>query len=213
MKVLIAVIGCERRKLNMDVQRQTWVEAAKDRFDARFFLAIQDREPLPDEVFLDVNDDYQSLPSKVKGMCSWADNQGYDHVMKTDDDTVIWPERLVVPSGDYVGRKSSGGQNWCRGMSYWLSQKSVQSIARAPLTDQTCEDRWVGKVLLSQGIISQFDTGIRMLKKRASGECLPHKLSFDKNVYVAGEFFPEEMENVYAENKEEYVATASSTCD
>src|SRR5271156_6236369 len=104
IKILIAVVTCEKFKARADEQRATWVPRIQSA-DVRFFLAKQDRDPLPDEVFLDVSDDYNSLPSQVRAMFRGAGANGYQKVMKLDDDTYVHPDRMManVPPQDYAG--------------------------------------------------------------------------------------------------------------
>src|SRR5689334_16973857 len=106
MRVLIAIMTCEALRHRADVQRRTWVRDVVGA-DVKFFLARNGHNPLPDEVHLDVPDDYLSLRPKVQAMCNWALAQGYDFIFKTDDDTLVIPRKLLA-SGfqqyDYAGR-------------------------------------------------------------------------------------------------------------
>ena len=125
MKVLVAILACHRyvaptgrgwdwtnqekfKYGSVDRQiaacRETWVkDLAKCKchhqtvVDARFFYGRgATRPPLPDEVFLDVGDDYKNLPYKTRAMCGWSGEHHYDFTFKTDDDTFIWADRLML---------------------------------------------------------------------------------------------------------------------
>lgn len=165
MRPLVAIIGCHKFKERADAQRVTWIpemaEVPEDkRFDIIFFLGRgANREPLPDEVFLDVEDDYQSLPYKVRAAMKWAVDHGYDKVLKCDDDTFVFSERIVheVPTVLYSGRLNRSmphlaTKGWCSGFAYWLTGAALEIIANATKMDQTAEDLWVGKTLGENGI-------------------------------------------------------------
>lgn len=159
-KILIAVVTCEKFKTRADAQRQTWVPRIQGA-DVRFFLGKQEREPLSDEVFLDVPDDYKSLPHKVRAMHQWALASGYTKVLKTDDDTYVHPVRMMsaIPPQDYAGfLNGTPPKPWCSGFCYWLSETAMRitSVSEIP-TEEWAEDRWVGGVLYDHGIKPFYD--------------------------------------------------------
>jgi hypothetical protein len=160
MNPLIAIVTCERFKARADAQRRVWTHRAQG-MDVRFFLAKQDREPLPDEVFLDVPDDYHSLPLKVKHMFQWALANGYENTLKTDDDTVINPIRLLaaMPPQDYAGfLNATPPKPWCSGFAYWISGRAMRIMAEASIPEgEWAEDKWVGGVLFDHGIKPHWD--------------------------------------------------------
>lgn len=168
MNPLIAVVTCEKFRPRADAQRQVWTHRVQG-MDTRFFLAKQDREPLPDEVFLDVPDDYHSLPLKVKHMHNWALSQGYTQVLKTDDDTVINPARLLaaIPPQEYAGfLNATPPKPWCSGFAYWISERAMRFTAEAPIPEgEWAEDRWVGGVLYDHGIRPYWDRRYGLLIK------------------------------------------------
>lgn len=202
MSALIAVITCQGRLPYADAQRASWVQAVGARADVRFFLARQDREPLADEVFLDVDDGYNALPEKVRAACRWAVGEKYQRMLKTDDDVVIWPNRMAGPTGHYSGWKQEPeSDNWCSGLGYWLgSSVAIQAVANAELTEQAAEDRWAGKALLKEGLRAQRMTGIQWLGKRNRLNRVPlpnNWLAICTNAWIAGEFLPDEIEQAY----------------
>lgn len=149
MEVLIGVITCEANVQRADAVRQTWGAACS------YPLVYADGKTLG------CDDSYEGLPEKVKSLCAYALENGYDWLLKIDDDTMLFPQRLVVPtSGDYIGRvrgaltRLSGYPgSYCSGGAYWLSRRAMEIIAAAPLDPaMTFEDCWVGNVLYHQGV-------------------------------------------------------------
>jgi len=157
----MAIVTCEKFKHRADAQRATWIPQIKGA-DVKFFLAKQPRDPLPDEVFLDVPDDYKSLPIKVKHMFIWARANGYIRTMKLDDDTYVHPTRMLAAlpyDRDYVGfLNATPPRPWCSGFCYWLSARAMGIVADAPIPEgEWAEDRWVGGVLHQHGIYPSYD--------------------------------------------------------
>lgn len=155
-KPLIAIVTCHRFKNRADGQRATWIPEVKG-MDYKFFLGSGgDRPPGADEVFLDVNDDYPSLPWKVRAVMKWADEHGYDCVLKCDDDTFICPEKLELPLTPYEGRVNHSHvrlipNGWCSGFAYWLAGIGLKAVAYAEEPTTGAEDLWTGIVLNKTG--------------------------------------------------------------
>lgn len=161
MKPLIAIITCHKFKGRADAQRKTWIPlmeglSENKRIDIKFFLGRgANREPLPDEVFLDVPDDYDSLPYKVRAAMRWAVKHEYDIVLKCDDDVYIFPERLAgsFPNTPYEGRLNNSQHKvapygWCSGFAYWLGGNALTIIAQHKGEPESkYEDLWVGMTL------------------------------------------------------------------
>lgn len=203
MKVLIAVVTCETRRAQADAQRATWVPYSN--FDVRFFLARQSREPLADEVFLECGDGYQDLPAKVREVNRWADAARYELMLKTDDDTVMFPGRVILPQSHYTGWRQEPCQgSYCAGLAYWVSRDCIRTVAAAELTDDLAEDRWVGKVLTSAGFRAE-NVPARSIQwvgqRRDSNKSLRPLPANIKAIlgscYLAGEFTAEELPRVY----------------
>jgi hypothetical protein len=95
MKTLLAIISCHARPQYRDAQRSTWITMVPKEADYRFFMGPSTSVPKEDEVLLDCDDSYQGLPSKVQAVVLWALDQGYDYVVKVDDDVVLWPTRFM----------------------------------------------------------------------------------------------------------------------
>jgi hypothetical protein len=158
----------EKHRSNVDSQiftcRETWVKdlAAYPNVDYKFFYGRgANRQPLPDEVFLNVGDDYRSLPYKTNGMCLWAGERGYDFIFKTDDDTFVWVDNLMssgFENYDYVGSVNDmiPSKSYATGLGYWLSARAVRLVAAAR-PNSGLEDHWVGDVLRSARITPKHD--------------------------------------------------------
>ena len=89
MKTLLALITCHARQHYADAQRDTWIPNIPEGLDYKFFLGPSERAPRPDEVFLDCDDSYGGLPSKVQAVIQWALEHGYTNLAKVDDDVVF----------------------------------------------------------------------------------------------------------------------------
>jgi hypothetical protein len=128
--------------------------------DYKFFLSHQSREPLPDEVFLDVPDNYSSLPLKVRAMCRWALQNGFsDGLLKADDDVIVYPDRLLanLPEQDYTGFINQAVVPYCSGFTYWLSAPATKIISETDISEDQAEDRWVGTTLAKHNIRPFYD--------------------------------------------------------
>jgi hypothetical protein len=208
VRFLVAVITCEARRAYAEAQRASWVKDC--RYDLRFFLARQDRAPLDDEVFVDAGDGYEALPAKVREMSRWADRQGYEILLKIDDDVILYPTRLVFPQGHYTGwRQEPHSANWCSGLAYWLSRDAMRVMSQAELPETSVavpapEDRWTGANLLAAGIRAEQapPRAIQWVGQRRPNT--PWHRTLPQNVeallagcYAAGEFLPEEFPKYY----------------
>jgi hypothetical protein len=197
VKILYAIVTCERRSAQAQAQRESWVNDVANRADVRFFLARQKREALADEVYLNVGDDYEHLPAKVRETTRWALEHSYSLMLKLDDDVVLFPSRVILPRSDYAGlTQHSGRYDWCAGMTYWLRERAMQVVATSELTDDPFEDRWIGTVLGKVGIRGQRDDKIRVVRAKAAS--MPHNLHAQlAQCYAAGEFTASELSQVY----------------
>jgi glycosyltransferase involved in cell wall biosynthesis len=170
-RVFIALMACHRYESRVIQARQSWIQDL-DGADYKFFFgrpAIV-RDPKEDEIFLDVDDGYNSLPLKVQAACKYMAANGYDFMFKADDDTYIVPDRLLhsgFAAYDYVGRLR-GPADWktkgdkpadypSGGPGYWLSRRAAEIVASATWDGDWAEDRWVANVLLPRGIKIEHD--------------------------------------------------------
>lgn len=171
MNRLICIPTCWKYASRAQTIRETWAPFCADNgFDLKFFIGRQPgvhtmgMRVFPDDtVFLQVDDDYFSLPLKVQAMFSWAISQGYEQAFKTDDDCYVVPELLArVPAeGHYVGRMrlpSGGYPAWfASGFAYWLSRAAMTAIHCTRWNGDWAEDRFVGNALAYNGFCGLSD--------------------------------------------------------
>lgn len=165
MKVLFAIVSCNDPKYYPEktkIQRQTWVQDIENA-DYRFFFGTTNRKPLFDEVILDCPDDYQSLNLKTKAILEWAIEREYDAIFKCDDDSYVFPRRLLSSeivrydyAGCYIPAGEIGGISYpafAGGGGYWLSSRAAKLILHSNLYYFiSAEDRNVGFILAKCGI-------------------------------------------------------------
>lgn len=142
--------------------RETWGKdvAKYQNVDIRYFYGKPKdgypREPLPDEVFLDCGDGYDSLIQKSTSMCVWASQNQYRVVYKCDTDTYVFVDRLLIEimenRFDYAGYIHGGVCSG--GVGYLMSDHAIKIIAHQGRTPQHpyAEDVHVSRVLANAGI-------------------------------------------------------------
>lgn len=160
---------CLDQQARVNTIRNTWVKDLGD-IDYKFFYGTKLRrldvkpnqrpssikpapplrEPLPDEVFLDCGDGYTSNPEKMKAICSWALEHGYDFILRVDDDTFIYPRlfKTDFESYDYSG---SSTKDFHPGGCMFLSRRAMQLIVSAPITTYA-DDVWIGQVMRDNNV-------------------------------------------------------------
>src|ERR1700731_5158155 len=110
MSLLIAVCSCQRDRSRRCHDKIRHSLAREVPADVRFFVGGTKLDNLlSDEVWLDVLDDYRNLPQKVRQICQWALAHDYAHLLKCDNDSVPFQDRLVKSNFqdfDYVGELS-----------------------------------------------------------------------------------------------------------
>jgi galactosyltransferase len=171
LKILFAIVSCNDPRYypeKTQTQRETWVQDIEDA-DYKFFFGQTDREPLPDEVILDCPDDYDNLHLKTWAILVWAYKRGYDAVVKCDDDTYVFPKKLLasgVEQHDYAGCYIPGGEiygiyypEFAGGGCYWLSKKAIKEVLDAKfywkvgqVLQSFAEDRNIGYILHHKGV-------------------------------------------------------------
>lgn len=205
MKILIAIVSCDKPKFRarMQAQRDTWIPDVKGA-DVRFFVGGGTAQH-PDEVVLGCNDDYKELPEKCRRMFAWALSNGYDWVFKCDDDCYVRPERLLaaVPPKHqhYVGRYRGGDKKlspWCSGFGYWMSKHAMQIRVNGSYRHHA-EDVCTGAILLAAGIVGVKDH--RYIVHRSgyaamSGKEGPRK---GNDIICSCEYEPEVMHIIHKE--------------
>ena len=201
MKILIAILSCHSNKHGRDwgsglreAQRATWLREAT--VEHRYFLGRGDGVAAADEIWLDVPDDYDSLPIKSLALIAWAYERDYEFIFKCDDDTYCRSERLLqsnFEAHDYSGfRKVSpwfgGPIEFAQGgAGYWLSCRAM-SAALTPedsLLTWGPEDLNVARILKLAGIVVHHDPRYQWTMDRVPSpdndiitthRCTPHDL-------------------------------------
>lgn len=118
MRLLLAVMTCHRYNYQLGPLTQDWLSLRNQRclsqpsriasqratflaslpagMDYKIFYGRGgDRDPLPDEVFLECGDSYKDNPEKMWRIARYAIALGYEFLIRIDDDTFIYPERLL----------------------------------------------------------------------------------------------------------------------
>lgn len=195
------------QQARVNAQRETWLSAEwfsqvhpGVTFDHKFFYGtrLRDtiskpnqrvatpqpsylREPLSDEVFLPVQDNYTHNASKMKAICKYALENGYDYVLRVDDDTLVFPE-LFGSDWDQHPYSGAGNGPFHPGSCVFLSRESMQTLVAEKITS-FADDLWIGQVLSNHGIPCHAIPGIRhefgdnYLAKRWNGEVSLHSVT------------------------------------
>jgi len=143
--------------------RETWakdIEPFKEHVTLKFFYGKPPggypRQPLADEVFLEVPDDYEHLIEKTRAICRWALSNGWEWCFKCDDDTGVYVERLIGELMTSRGMQYGGYRhgNICSGgPGYWMSKTAMKFVGhRADRKHQWAEDVNTGLILNNEGI-------------------------------------------------------------
>ena len=138
--------------------RETWLKdvAAFPNVTYKLFYGGNGgREPLADEVFLPVGDNYLSLPAKTIAICKYAVEHNYEMVFKCDDDSLIYVDRILQEAlyglWDYAGYLN--GRVCTGGTGYWLTKRAFAVIAeKATATFHFAEDVTVSHFLFYNNI-------------------------------------------------------------
>ena len=163
MRTLLALINCHGRQAYANAQRETWIPKIPPGLDYKFFLGPNEGTPKADEVFLDCDDGYYGLPSKVRAAIRWASEQGYDHMAKIDDDVILKPAEFL--SSGFQNYDFSGHTNndkaaikipW--GFCYTLSRKAMEIMANAPLPHDFNDEAWCANTLAAHGILLHHES-------------------------------------------------------
>lgn len=148
----------ERAKDRIAAVRETWAKDAAvfPNVDVRFFYGVpHNREAAADEVFLPCGDTYADLPAKSIAICRYALAQGYDLLVKLDDDTLVYVDKLVDEclglQADYAGHLN--GRMATGGPGYILTKRAFEIVAKhAGSNNHWAEDVTVGKCLFHHDI-------------------------------------------------------------
>jgi hypothetical protein len=111
-----------------------------------------DRQPLEDEIFLSCGDQYTQNPAKMKAICKYALDNGYDYIVRCDDDTYFDAVKFFKLNWqhDYAG---SPNGTFVPGGCMTLSAAAMKAIIAAPITNYA-DDLWIGGVMEQKGMIA-----------------------------------------------------------
>ena len=167
---LIAIVSCNTREEWRDAIRSTWLPLVPEGTRVVFFsgrgIEARTGPTHTDEVFLDCDDSYQGLPEKVQCIVKWALDNGYDHVLKLDDDVVLNPTALLESGYDQNPYVGVDGHRPCpparlfsiaSGFAYWMDKQCMELVAKATLPPNNYDEGWVASVLYEHGIVLHAD--------------------------------------------------------
>lgn len=163
---LIAVVNARSRQNTWaNAVRNTWLTQMPSTVDAKFFVGRGSEQVPNDTVALDCDDSYAGLPNKVQEITRYAEKNGYDYVMKLDDDVVIKPKALLASGYDqhpYSGRANRRPTDkepyWVpMGFAYWLNKQCMSIVSAASLPMNNDDERWVAENLNRHGIALHDD--------------------------------------------------------
>lgn len=162
MKSLIAIVNARSRQATWaNAVRSTWLpQVPRDRADVKFFVGNGEGSLPSDTVTVACDDSYAGLPEKVREIARYAYSNGYEHVMKLDDDVVTKPHALLDSGYDqypYSGRANrrptTSDPFWVpMGFAYWMDRKCMEAVSKADLPVSNDDERWVAENLYKAGI-------------------------------------------------------------
>lgn len=161
MKSLIAIVNARSRQNWANAVRSTWMpQVPRDVADIKFFVGTGDGQVPDDTVAVKCDDSYAGLPEKVREIARYAHSNGYEHVMKLDDDVVVKPHALLgsgyykyAYSGRANRRPTERDPFWVpMGFAYWMDRRSMEAISKADLPISNDDERWVAENLHKAGI-------------------------------------------------------------
>jgi len=191
-----AQFRCQNMELRRAAIRETWLRNSP--IDYHFIFGRTVDVLLPDELSLDCDDGYYYLQIKVQAVMRYAYRQGYDFVIRCDDDTYIDLPRLLktdFTAHDYSGYKMAGspGAGYAHGGCYIVSRRAMRAIFEfAPRLDEY-EDQWVGQELAKRSIRLHHMTEFKIVKF----ELTPT----DYGLVALHSCSPEMMREIYALDK------------
>lgn len=187
VNAVILLASCEAYRTNgfNDAARRTWIAQWGHLIDYRFVLGRGCKDPLPDEIVLDVEDSYAGLTKKVQAARKWATDNEFEHTLHAGADTYIVVPRFLkseYEQRDYVGflihdehrlvadrniQFAQGGAGYC------LSRRAGDIVTAATIEhdwQNKAEDVFVGDELFKAGIPFTHETGYWSWGYRAAND-------------------------------------------
>lgn len=225
MKLLIAVLTCQRDRPLYEAIRSSWSQQAKAfGVESRFFIQASTQNPDRDEIHLACGDTRADVPYKVREVCKWALGKQIDYLFVCYANTVPYVEKIQElmkenPDADYIGhfnkpvgrtfRLDTVGKNdqpehyercypWANGsLGYLLSRKAYTEVA-AEYPSSSIDDLWVGQVLgplTAEGEIISLD--------------IPSKIEY--SIYLSLEKLADMLEDIGAIRNDESAKESSNS--
>lgn len=152
-------------------QRATWLSEVPEGVDYKFFYGTTFRRtdvkpnqrpgtapPLPplrgslsDEVFLPVGDNYTHNSAKVKAICKYALDGGYDYILLVDDDTFVYLDRILQTDFNEYDYSGAPTETFHPGSCIFLSRSAMNVVVASRITNYA-DDLWIGEALNAAGI-------------------------------------------------------------
>lgn len=158
---------CLDQQARVKTIRETWLTQLPEGVDYKFFYGnklrpenrrnvkpVVLRDPLVDEIFLDCEDNYTANPAKMKRICQWALAHGYDYILRCDDDTFIYPDRLLVndrPKWEGKSYAGASASNFHPGGCMFLDRRMMELVISSAVSTYA-DDVWIGKVAMDNRI-------------------------------------------------------------
>jgi hypothetical protein len=172
---IILIFSCNAWRTNgvNQAARDTWLKDLDGRIEHRFVLGQECKNPGPDELVVDSDDDYRSLPYKMRAARRWATANGYGYSFHCGSDTYIIASRFPAEdyeAHDYLGYIMDDGHRLCKdrlvdfaqgGAGYWLSPRAAAFVEKAEIPEwvKFADDVLVGDVLFKNGVQFSHDEG------------------------------------------------------
>ncbi len=156
-------LRCLDQQARVNTIRDTWIKSLSD-IPYKFFYGTrlratnraqpQLRPALSDEVYLDCGDNYTENPAKMKAICRWALDHDFEYLLRVDDDTCIFPDRLLLQDKPFWDGKDYSGasaSNFHPGGCVFLSRRMMELVIASPVSTYA-DDVWMGKVAMDNRI-------------------------------------------------------------
>lgn len=158
-KILVGVCSCSANRAKRDAVRASWATLEQANVTIRFFTGEAPNIEEQDTIFLNANDSYPYLPSKVMAFFSHALKLfDFDWLFKCDDDTYVDLTRLADLTGpglDLIGSEVTATRGSpSGGAGYFLSRRMVELlVSEGKIPETGDEDVLIGEEAIRKGAI------------------------------------------------------------